>query len=68
MQTFDVSGEGLCEHVTGDEHCGEGWCGLGFPLRCTCGGLIHADFGDDSDEGYWCYEKCDQCGYNYERW
>jgi hypothetical protein len=63
--TFDVSGEGRYDHVIGDEHCNEGWCNGGddFPYRCECGGLIHADFGDEEYSGdYWLYEKCDKCG------
>jgi len=60
---IDVSGEGLYKHKIGDEDCKEGWCGNNYPKRCKCGGLIHADFGDeDTDSNYWLYTKCDKCG------
>lgn len=54
-------------HRRGDEACAEGLCkgkGAGeYPLPCKCGGLIHANFGDESSDGdYWLYEKCDRCG------
>lgn len=65
METIDVSGEGMYQHVVGDENCRAGWCaGRGpYPKPCECGGLIHADFGDeDSDCNYWLYTKCDRCG------
>ena len=61
--TIDVSGEGLYRHEVGDRKCGEGWCGRDYPRPCVCGGLIHADFGDeDRDCNYWLYLKCDRCG------
>jgi len=62
---IDVSGEGVYQHEIGDSDCCEGWCGGGFsyPRQCECGGLIHADFGDEnSDCDYWLYTKCDKCG------
>ena len=64
---IDVSGEGVYEHKVGDVGCCESWCGPGvvdfYPKKCSCGGLIHADFGDDYDDGdYWLYTKCDKCG------
>jgi hypothetical protein len=63
METFDVSGEDVYAHGIGDAGCHEGWCGNNFfPTPCVCGGLIHADFGDDTYDGYWLYEKCDRCG------
>lgn len=67
MKTFDVSGEGLYQHEIGNKNCQEGWCnGIDFPKKCECGGLIHADFGDeDSDCNYWLYKKCDKCRDNY---
>jgi hypothetical protein len=62
--TIDISGEGIWQHTVGDENCCQGWCNTGgFPKPCPCGGLIHADFGDeDSDCNYWLYTKCDRCG------
>lgn len=66
METFTL-GEGLYQHEVGNEECCEGWCGGGYPLHCKCGGLIHADFGDeDYDCNYWLYKKCDKCGDDYE--
>lgn len=64
-ETFDVSGEGLYQHTIGDTECGEGWCGVDYPKPCEydCGGLVHADFGDENADGdYWLYTKCDECG------
>lgn len=38
----------------------------GFPVdgaaRVACPGLIHASFGDEMQDGYWLYTKCDVCG------
>lgn len=63
MSSIDVSGEGLYSHEVGNENCDEGWCGTGSPEKCECGGLIHADFGDENGVGdYWLYTKCDKCG------
>lgn len=61
---IDVSGEGVYKHKIGNAECEEGWCtnGRHFPLPCICGGLIHADFGDETEDGYWLYTKCDKCG------
>lgn len=63
--TIDVSGEEVYAHTAGDKFCTEGWCqgSLGeFPKPCSCGGLIHADFGDENYDGYWLHTKCDVCG------
>lgn len=52
-------------HVIGNKKCNEGWCNKGshYPIECECGGLIHADFGDENRDGdYWLYTKCDKCG------
>lgn len=65
--TIDVSGEGMYAHIIGNASCTEGWCGTGWPKKCRCGGLIHADFGDeDMDCDYWLHEKCDQCGEDFD--
>lgn len=63
-ETFDVSGEGLYQHEIGNADCCEGWCdGSTYPKPCPCGGLIHADFGDENYDGdYWLHTKCDRCG------
>lgn len=52
------------EHEIGNYNCEIGWCGTdGYPKKCSCGGLIHAEFGDDNWDGdYWLYTKCDRCG------
>jgi len=64
---IDVSGEGIWKHKVGDKDCKEGWCGMAFPRECQCGGLIHADFGDENYDGdYWLHKRCDICGDNYE--
>lgn len=62
IETFLVSLEGQ-EHTIGDKTCNIGWCGHGYPKPCQCGGLIHADFGDENyDCDYWLWTKCDRCG------
>jgi len=51
------------QHRIGDENCREGWCGgKGYPKQCDCGGLIHAEFGDESVDSYWLQTVCDKCG------
>ncbi len=74
MKNFIDAGSGLHEHKIGNKHCDEGWCeGTTrryplYPAPCVCGGLIHADFGDENSEGsYWLYEKCDKCGDKYRK-
>jgi len=63
QKTIDVSGEKVYSHIVGDKDCASGWCGSDYPKPCPCGGLIHADFGDeDSDCNYWLHTKCDKCG------
>jgi len=42
-------------------------CWQGYPRVCTCGGLIHAEFGDYiSRDSYYLEECCDRCGEDYE--
>lgn len=49
------------EHYVGDKECSGCWDG--YPKPCSCGGLIHACFGDENYDGdYWLYYKCDMCG------
>ena len=58
-----VFGDVDYEHEVGNSSCGTGWCGSSYPKPCECGGLIHANFGDeDMDCNYWLYTKCDKCG------
>ena len=64
--TIDINGE---LHLIGNTECHEGWCGYsdGYPKRCVCGGLIHADIGGVNNEfAYWLDEKCDRCGDMFE--
>jgi len=65
---FYVSCESTEKHRVGNPDCNVEWCGIdGYPKRCKCGGLIHADFGDENEDcEYWLYEKCDRCGGNFE--
>lgn len=68
VQYFRVSLDGDEDHRVGDETCDAGWCNghqgsYDYPRRCQCGGLIHADFGDENSDGdYWLFERCDRCG------
>ena len=67
MATFKVSTYwgNEDEHEIGNLNCPAEWCGTNaeYPKPCKCGGLIHADFGDeDWDGNYWVYTKCDLCG------
>lgn len=65
-RTFQV-GDIDYPHRIGDPSCDAGWCGAhGYPRRCErtlgCRGLVHADFGDESWDGYQVATKCDVCG------
>lgn len=63
---FIILPESYNQHIVGNKKCREGWCsGVDgrFPKLCKCGGLIHAEFGDEDFDGdYWLYHKCDKCG------
>jgi len=48
------------KHDIGDTECTACWSS--YPKLCECGGLIHAEFGDENWDGYWLYYKCDKCG------
>ena len=59
------------KHIVGNKNCTEGWCDGGedgeYPCLCRCGGLIHAEFGDeDHDMSYWLFRKCDKCDDEWE--
>ena len=57
--------EFVFDHVENDEHCDGCWSG--YPRKCECGGLIHAEFGDENyDMDYYLIYYCDKCGYDYE--
>lgn len=52
-------------HYIADTDCEVGWCdgGRSYPKPCECGGLIHAEFGDENYEGdYYLVTQCDRCG------
>lgn len=53
------------EHSKDNTRCEE-CCGIGYPMPCVCGGLIHAQFIKET----WQMEKelafsCDSCGDKY---
>ena len=49
------------DHEIGNIKCDGCW--QGYPIHCECGGLIHAEFGDENYDGdYWLDTKCDKCG------
>lgn len=65
--TFDFGDSLGYEHRIGDGSCDDGWCnGQSYPRPCeqgSCGGLVHANFGDYDDNGdYWLRTECDVCG------
>jgi hypothetical protein len=65
VETFDFGDRLGNEHRIGDPDCDAGWCGRNYPKPCDregCGGLVHANFGDENYDGYWLYTKCDRCG------
>lgn len=52
------------KHEIGNSECPECWGG--FPVLCRCGGLVHAQFGDEDEDGYWLYRSCDKCGEDHD--
>lgn len=53
------------EHEIGlDGECPECW--KGYPVKCKCGGNVHAEFYDESFDDVALSYKCDKCGDNYE--
>lgn len=52
------------DHKKGDVNCSECW--PDYPKLCKCGGLVHAEFGDESWDDYYLIRECDQCGDKYE--
>jgi hypothetical protein len=56
--TFKID---ISEHAVGDKECSGCWGE--YPKPCSCGGLIHAEFGDENADGdYWLMYTCDKCG------
>jgi hypothetical protein len=55
-------------HTVGDADCFVGWCtrGVGpYPHPCEregCSGLVHAEFFEETWDGYLITTKCDVCG------
>ncbi|MFH0976819.1 MAG: hypothetical protein V1874_13625 [Spirochaetota bacterium] len=57
---FNVNPDEEDNHEIGNTNCSKCW--NGYPIKCDCGGLIHASFGDENSEyDYWLYYKCDKC-------
>ncbi len=53
------------EHTVGDRRCVECW--KGYPTKCVCGGMVHAQFVKEDWQGqveFVC--GCDKCGENYK--
>ena len=48
------------QHDIGSGKCDGCW--PGYPRRCECGGMIHAEFGDEMEDGYYLNFYCDKCG------
>jgi len=63
-----VFGEDDDKHEKGNTKCSAGWCDpfTNFPKRCNCGGLIHANFLNESDDDILLQLYCDKCGEDYE--
>ena len=54
---FEIDG---FPHTAGDLDCDACW--RGYPVRCECGGLIHAEFGEQlTHDSYSLHYKCDLC-------
>ena len=52
-----LDSKGTCEDCWSDQ----------FPMKCKCGGLIHAEFFDtDIEDNYTLAYQCDTCGDEYE--
>ena len=47
------------EHEPGDKDCGDCW--KMYPLPCDCGGLVHAAFFEEMQDGYLLSYACDRC-------
>lgn len=49
------------EHTVGDRRCCECW--KGYPVKCVCGGMVHAQFVKESWQGELDLAyACDICG------
>lgn len=51
-------------HEEANKECGNCWSG--YPVKCECGGLVHAEFGDYSSyDSYHLDKRCDNCWLDY---
>ena len=37
-----------------------------YPTKCTCGGMIHAVFGEENVDSYSLLHECTKCGDDYK--
>lgn len=52
------------EHAVGDHYCAECW--KGHPVKCICGGLVHAQFIKENwQNAVELAYACDICGENF---
>lgn len=47
-------------HLKGDKSCEACW--MSYPKPCDCGGLMYAEFFEESWDGYMLTTICDLCG------
>lgn len=53
------------EHTVGDRRCCECW--RGYPVKCVCGGLVHAQFISENWQNILnLVYSCDSCGDNFQ--
>ena len=62
-ETFTVY-EDDWKHEIGNTDCPE--CYSWYPLKCKCGGLVHAEFFEEHYDAVILLYKCDKCGDEYE--
>ena len=64
LPPFDWNPESMDkEHFKGAIKCSGCW---ERPHRCICGGIIHNEFEDESEDGPTTWQRCDSCGENYK--
>jgi hypothetical protein len=56
----EIEQQDFSNHETGNENCKV--CEEGYPHRCQCGGLIHAEIAEVEGSGYVELTRCEQCG------
>jgi hypothetical protein len=53
------------QHTSGDQRCSE--CYRNYPMKCNCGGLIHAQFVKENWQNQTILAfSCDLCGEKYQ--